>query len=237
MNDDIHLQFTLFDLQVREWLAAYRSRGGRIFCRKGCSACCSLAVNCTLSEAQAIARTLSDAQAAAVRGHVARLVAHLTAAPDLKAWLRLHRTAIGRCPFLDADGACVIYAVRPFSCRALLATKESHWCGVDFAGLTAAEKEAFVASLDTTVVAFPMHYVATTQELARELEIRASRRMAERCGFSLYGNLPVLVQLERDHRLSELVAQGETATVRLLERTAVDHPFLVVLERTGPNSI
>jgi hypothetical protein len=154
----------------------------------------------------------------------------LPAAADLKSWLGLHRTVIGSCPFLEADGACGVYTVRPFSCRALLSTKESRWCGADFSVLGSEEKRTFVASLDLTVVAFPMHYVRVTQELGQELEALAAQRMREQFGFSLYGNFPVLAHLEREHRLSTVFPAGREAVEQLLTREGLNHPFLATLD-------
>lgn len=219
-----------FDTFIRAWIQEYTHAGGRIHCGRGCSGCCSLVVNATFPEARFLADSLSGQQGERVVAHVARLRHLLPKCTDLKSFLGLHRREIGSCPLLDDAGSCGAYDRRPYSCRALLATLDSRWCGIDFSGLSPAEKEAFIASLDRSVVAFPMHYAAAPQELGQELEERRSHEMRERFGFSLYGNLPVLLHLERDHDLSGAVAKGAEATAQLLARTGLDHPFLVVLD-------
>jgi Fe-S-cluster containining protein len=66
---------------------------GRLHCRPGCSSCCVDGL------------TVFDAEAHRIRSHHAELLAHGTA-----------REA-GGCAFLDAEGACRIYADRPYVCR------------------------------------------------------------------------------------------------------------------------
>ena len=84
-------------------------------------------------------------------------------------------------------------------------------------------------SLDRTVVAFPTHYVADTQERAQELEAAAIAAMRERFGLAVSGNLPYLVHLQRRYGLSEALAQGEKAVRELLHHHGIDSPFLIHL--------
>lgn len=151
--------------------------------------------------------------------------------PDFKSFLQSHRKAIGPCPFLDTSGACSVYQVRPFSCRALLSTMESCWCGTDFSSLCAAEKERYLASIDRSVVAFPVHYLAATLDLGRGYESEAATRMSAQYGFSICGNLPYLVYLEQAHSLSVIIRQGYQITLSFLEQSGLLHPFLLKLDR------
>jgi hypothetical protein len=66
---------------------------GRLHCGRGCSACCVDGLTVFEIEAERIRR-----------GH-----------PDLLARAEPH--APGACAFLDAEGACRIYADRPYVCR------------------------------------------------------------------------------------------------------------------------
>jgi Fe-S-cluster containining protein len=228
--DEVGILQERFDGAIRRWIDGYAEQGGHIHCGRGCSACCSLTVNCTFTEAGRAAAVITDHQAAAVAAHVAHLRKILPRAENLTGWLRLHRREAGFCPFLDHEGACCVYAVRPFSCRALLATRESRWCGADFAELSSEEKRGFVESLDRSVVAFPMHYAAATRELGEELEQRSAMAFMARFSFSLYGSFPVLVHLEREHGLSSLLPRGADAVRRLLEREGLSHSFLVAIQ-------
>ncbi len=229
LKDKVRREHTLFDDEVRGWIGGYTRSGGNIFCGKGCRECCNLTVNCTFTEALCVAENLSESQAARAREHADLLRRHIHQATDLKTYLRLHRQQIGFCPFLEEDGSCGVYGERPFSCRSLLATKESR-CGADFSSLSGEEKRAFIESLDPAVVAFPMHYVAASQERGQELEYHAVRRMKERLGFSLYGNLPFLVFLEGHLRLSTVMLDGYEATAMALERTGLLLPYLVTFD-------
>jgi Fe-S-cluster containining protein len=174
-----------------------------------------------------LAGTLDEKQTVAIAAYVERLKAELPDCVDLKAYLAMQRTVMGWCPLLDADGACSAYGGRPLSCRSLLSTKESHWCGVDFACLSSDEKHAYVESLDRSVAAIPLHYVASVQETGSELERRALALMEQTFGFSLYGNMPVLVHLVMEHTLADAVVSGRSATDNCTVAAGLNHPFLL----------
>jgi Fe-S-cluster containining protein len=74
--------------------AVAAQHGPRLTCHRGCAACCIDGVTVFSVEAGLIRRS---AEAAALRG--------APAAPE------------GRCAFLDASGACRVYAARPYVCR------------------------------------------------------------------------------------------------------------------------
>jgi Fe-S-cluster containining protein len=225
--EELELQRACLEMMNSAWTAEYRARGGRIFCDRGCRACCSLTVNCTLTEAVSLSATLTDTQADAVASYALLLRERSAVVTDLKEYLRMQRRDMGWCPLLNGEGACGAYAVRPLSCRSLLSTRENRWCGVDFAELTSAEKEAYLATLDRSVVAFPLHYAASPQETGGELETRGLALMRERFGCSVYGTMPVLVHLVRVCALAEALADGPTATRELINGSGFGQPFLV----------
>lgn len=228
--DDVQQKHSFLSQLTTALTADYRRTGGQIYCGKGCSNCCSLVVNCTYPEALLLAERLDEELLQRVDGYTERLKSLLDGVSGLKDYLRLHRRESGGCPLLGSDGACRAYALRPLSCRALLATRESRWCGADFAGLTTAEKEAFVASLDPAVTAFPLHYLAAAQNAGRELERQLLLTMGRDHGFSLYGNMPVMVHLASRWQLQEAGANGAVAVRELLQRAGLDQPLLFELE-------
>lgn len=227
LKDEIRQQQAFFDEQTRSAVAACTAGGGRIYCGRGCRSCCTLAVHCTFTEALLVAEALGEAQAAVLSEHVARLRRLSEEAVDLKSYLRLHRQKIGNCPFLEADGACGVYAMRPFACRSLLSTRPADWCAVDFADLHPLEKQAYLSSLDPALVAWPTHYLAAPRELGQELEAAAFWRMHDNFGFTLSGNLPFLIWLEVKYRLSGMAAMGHAAVLALLEKERLNLPFLL----------
>jgi hypothetical protein len=93
-------------------------------CRAGCGWCCHQQVGVAAPEAIRIAvhlRTLPETEAAAITARVADV------AQRTKGMTTLQRAASKlACPFLGADGGCMIYAVRPLRCRGL------HSIDVDF---------------------------------------------------------------------------------------------------------
>ncbi|OGU18119.1 MAG: hypothetical protein A2076_09275 [Geobacteraceae bacterium GWC2_53_11] len=225
--EELNVKRECLDMMSAAWVADYRSHGGSIFCGRGCRECCSLTVNCTLTEAVALAPTLNDAQAKRVEEYAVQLGELTAPMTDLKEYLRMQRRDMGWCPLLEADGACGVYAQRPLSCRALLSTKESYFCGVDFADLTSQQKQDYALSLDRSVTDFPLHYVASTRETGGEMEARALTLMKQQFGFSLYGNMPVLVYLVRERGLAEAAVAGREAAETVVEQAALAHPFLV----------
>ncbi|RII26645.1 MAG: zinc/iron-chelating domain-containing protein [Geobacter sp.] len=231
LTDAVGEQQALFDREIQAWIDRYTRGGGTIFCGKGCFNCCTLAVNCTFPEALRVSLSLSSLQAERVRDHAARLMDRMHEVADLKSYLRIHRQEIGSCPFLDEGGSCGIYGERPFSCRALISTRENYWCGLDFSTLSSEEKRDFVESLDREVVSFPLHYVAETQDRGQVLEKGVAEEMTRRFGLSLYGDLPYLVHLEREHRLSSIIPLGYEITMSFLDQNSLLNPFLVIPDR------
>jgi Fe-S-cluster containining protein len=217
-----------FDGELGPLLTACRERGGRSYCAAGCGGCCTLNVGATLAEALVVAGGLQPSQIAAVADYLDRLRLVLTEAASLKDFLRRHRQSAGPCPFLNDRQQCGIYSSRPLACRALFSTRNSAWCGVDFADLHPAERRAFMSSLDPALVAFPTHFLAAPQELARKLELELEGEAIARSGYSLTGNLPLLVELCRNLDL----AAGFPPLPRLktvLAASGLAHPFAVTL--------
>ena len=223
----IKQQQAFHEMFARSWCNDYRLGGGVVFCGKGCRNCCSLAVHTGFAEAVAIARKLTEEQGRAVEAYALRLRNLVTGVRELQGYLRLHRQEMGSCPLLNAAGECGVYSVRPLSCRSLISTRESAWCGVDFALVPPAEKDAFLSGLDRKVVAFPSQYVATLQESGKELEDAGAQRMRKLFGFALYGNLGVLVHLLRSHGLEKACLAGRTEAADSIARAGFDHELLV----------
>jgi Fe-S-cluster containining protein len=229
LKDGVRNRQKVLDEEIERWIAAYRRQGGRIYCREGCRHCCDLAVHATLSEALLVAEALSDGQRRTLHGHVTSRLSGLAGIRDLKIYLRTHRQQVGYCPFLEQDGRCGIYAVRPFSCRALLSTRPGEWCGTDFSTLHPLEKEAFLGSLDRSVVDFPGHYVAEAKDFGLEMEAATRWDMRETFGFSLTGNLALLVHLQGIHDLAGLAGRGPEAISEFFQARNLSQSPLVCL--------
>lgn len=216
--------------RLSEKLSAGEDDRFSLFCGKGCGNCCSLAVNCSFPEAVAIAQSLSDKQRQQLADRLPPLRQISLQAESLVQFLRQFRQQLGGCPFLATDGSCDIYPLRPFSCRALLSTRNHSWCAVDFADLHPQEKEAFLSSLDPEVVAFPTHYLAESQELGLELEARSLVAMRDEFGVALSGNLLYQVWLETEYRLSDVLSKGFNEARSFLAQRQLDLPFLLQLQ-------
>lgn len=229
MTESIPGLYARLDAGIDAWKNGYRLLGGSLFCGKGCSGCCNLAVNSTFPEALFLSESLTDTAAGKLAGHVIRLKSSIPGLTDLRSYLNRHRKELGPCPFLETDGSCAVYQTRPGACRSLIATKESRWCDQDFCSLDSREKHDFMNSLDQSIVAFPLHYAAAPQEMARDVETRLAEAMHERFGYTLYGNLPLLVHMEIKYQMSSRLSEGRQAIEDLLDHEGVNHPFLVIL--------
>lgn len=227
--DMVKQQQAFLEMFVRSWTDDYRANGGSIFCGKGCRNCCSLAVHTGFIEALAIAPRLGDEQERAVEAYAAKLGVLVQGVRELPDYLRLHRKQMGFCPLLNEAGECGVYKVRPLSCRSLISTRESTWCGTDFSALTPGERERFVQGLDRKVVAFPSHYVAVLQESGKELEEAGARRMRALFGFALYGNLGVQLHLIRRYGLAEACLAGPDEAAGVIAKGGFDHPLLLTV--------
>lgn len=212
-------------------LAAWRAEAGagvRLWCGPGCGSCCSLTVNATLPEALAIADTLDETLRARLVATVARVITHAAQCPDARTFLAGYRAAAGPCPFLDTANNCMIYTRRPLACRALLATRPPDWCGVNLAELPGFERDAFLASLDRGIVAFPTHYAAAPQQLAAEYERGLVFAMIRFAGFAVTGSLPLLTWLVRQPGCAEALGSGESFHA-FAAGHHLDRPFLLQL--------
>lgn len=227
--DQARQQQAFLEMFCRSWAADYRSDGGRIYCGKGCRNCCSLAVHTGFVEALAAARHLDESQGRAVEAYSVKLRDLLHGVNELPEYLRLHRQEMNSCPLLSDAGECSVYPVRPLSCRSLISTQESKWCGADFSRITSVERDAFVAGLDRKVVAFPSHYVAVLQESGKELEDAGARMMRSLLGFALYGNLGVLVHLVARHGLADAALKGPSEVAGIIAGAGFNNPLLVVI--------
>jgi Fe-S-cluster containining protein len=210
-------------------IAAWRMREGanlRLWCGPGCGNCCTLAVNATLPEALAIAGRIDPGQRQQLVSTAARIITHARESSETRQFLSGYRKAIGPCPFLGGDGNCRVYAARPLACRALLATRPPDWCGVNLGQLPPVERDAFLASLDRTAVAFPTHYAAEPQALAADLERELLLAMRRLTGYGLTGSLPLLVWLTGRNRFAEALTGGTEALAPFLAEHGADHPCL-----------
>ena len=196
-------QHDQFDKFTQKWLTDHLALNRTIYCRESCAGCCHLAVHATYPETVAVAKSLTEPQLNRLSEYVERLKTALPELTSLKSYLKRHLQTLGPCPFLDTQGSCSVYSIRPLSCRALLSTRPAAWCTVDFSELDHWDKQAYESSLDRQVVAWPTHFVAATQNFAQELENDLLDSMLQEKGWSLSGNFAVMVWLEKNLQLSK----------------------------------
>lgn len=220
---------TELDIEIASWRTDLAATT-RIWCGPGCGNCCTLTVNTTFPEALALAMHLDENQRLLVGAASARVAAHARAnAGNVRTFLSGYRQAVGPCPFLDHEGNCTVYPLRPLACRALLATRPPQWCGINLATLPGLERNHFLESLDRSVVAFPTHYAAAPQEIAERIEQGLIFAMLRTHGFGVTGNLPVLVNLAGQAEFIVSIEEGPAALRTFLAEHDLAHPFLIQL--------
>lgn len=229
-------QHDQFDNFVSEWQAGYRESGKTIYCRDSCPGCCHLAVHATYPESVAVAKVLTEPQQIRLTEYIASLKAVLPELTSLKKYLKKHRQELGPCPFLNVQGSCSIYPVRPLSCRALLSTRPAAWCTVDFSELNEWDKQAYISSLDRQTVAWPTHYVAATQDFGRELESHLLESMQRSRNWCLSGNFAVMVWIEQSTRLSQKHTATTDQVREMLSSSGVFNPLLLDFIDNSQNS-
>lgn len=92
-------------------------------CRAGCKACCHQQIGITVAEAIHVARHVEALPAARRAELAAALEANAEATRGLTTSFYLAQKR--PCAFLDGQGSCSIYAVRPLRCRGLQSTDAS----------------------------------------------------------------------------------------------------------------
>ncbi|MDY0189445.1 MAG: YkgJ family cysteine cluster protein [Desulfuromonas sp.] len=230
LQQQMHAQQQFLNLMIAQCRSEYLDRGGSIYCHSGCGGCCTLHVHCLYTEAIDIAQTLDAQQTQQITDYAMALQQLAQSTADLKTFLRHSRDQLGNCPFLDTQNRCSIYRLRPLACRALLSTKEPHYCELDFATLNSAEKQEFMASLDRSAVNFPTHYLAAPQRWGSEAEQLQHAAMLKSFGIAISGSLPYLVFIEQRYTLSKIIVQGATATLNFLSQHQLDIPLLLQVQ-------
>lgn len=194
-----------FDDEFSTWKRNHQKRVA-IPCGRGCFACCTMTAFCSLPEGIRISRKLSSEGTLRVEQEARELSAATRHEGNLKDLLKRRRAQGCFCTFL-MNGECSVYPGRPLACRALVSTRPSEWCGVDFSTLPPLDRKLYLDSLDAEVVAFPTHYAAYPRLLAQRLEEELLAECRRIAGFSLYGPLTIMTHI--GHLLLEGVVPPE----------------------------
>jgi Fe-S-cluster containining protein len=155
---DLLQRYRLLLESIDAWFAgALTLYGDRMACARGCTGCCRGLFDITLLDG-ALLKSGFDRLPAAVRRPVLRKAEErlaelqgrwpdfghpylLNAMPD-EEWTEMPEEDETPCPLLDGDGACLVYAFRPMTCRLhglpnIDASGESFsdlWCTRNFTG-------------------------------------------------------------------------------------------------------
>lgn len=133
-----------------------------VSCRRGCTACCYYLVGTSFLEAELIkryaVRLLSQEQLDAIRVRVREQLAYYIRENQRPRDRQKDEELLAAyfqkrlpCPFLSAENDCMVYPVRPFTCRSHSAVSDPHACEtgkgldlLDVMGLTTSIATALV---------------------------------------------------------------------------------------------
>lgn len=199
--------------------AAIEAQGGRPACRKGCHWCCVQTVAMSVFEAaplvEHVRRTWTAEQRAALlercRSVLATLSTHATDADRIRQRIP--------CVFLQDDGACGVYDVRPLACRVFNSQDLAACLRVFEQGDLSRPPPGYSVSL-------ALGYPATV-EPARLMFMRAAIGILERAG---------LAQVDAASRRVGL-ANGAHACILALFNLQLEKVLVELLEERGEEKL
>jgi len=203
-----------FDRFVADYL---KEAGIRPSCRRGCFFCCFGWVEASLGEAERVLQAASPAIRERARREGerrARLLRRAKNDPRLPERHFLSRTP---CPFL-AGGRCAVYEERPLACRGVLTDLEPAYCapGANRA-LKGRALKRYRSRLDPRRHG-PEHYLRVPKAEAGRRFFRLLDEEARVRGFTLSGELSVLVYLLLHPPFQKALKQGPGAVRAYLAR-------------------
>jgi len=116
-----HIALSLADEAVEAMRVSFVGQP-KFDCERGCSACCHLYVAVPPGIPELISQYVHDRFSAEQK---AQLIERLQVSASTFAASRRPELTRSRCPLLDDDGACMVYDVRPISCRSFTSTSKA----------------------------------------------------------------------------------------------------------------
>lgn len=120
-SDAVKIMYQWVDNQIKNYPAQYKAA---VTCKgKGCSFCCHIQVVCTMAEAKTIVEYCKQKGIAIDKQKIKK-----QSKINKEDWLfSTHK----RCAFLDDQGSCKIYDVRPIACRIHNSVSPVEMCDTD----------------------------------------------------------------------------------------------------------
>lgn len=216
--------YARFERRAADWLARYTARGGRVYCRAGCHACCDMPVRSNLLEALTLARSLDAARLEALCAHAAKVRANARRGPP-ETYAERHRATVGFCPLLDRQtGTCTAYALRPTRCRDTYSALSARFCAAGaWEGMTRRERADYAREVaHTPGTDGESHYLAPVEDLSLPVWEEGARLMRDLWGLEVWGDLAVLVDLtQRPQFWEALESRRPRAVIRALKQAGL----------------
>lgn len=168
---------------------------------------------------------------------IARRVEHLKQlageARDLSDFDEQVRHRLGTCALLTEAGKCLAYDRRPLGCRKTYSALPGRYCArTAQEQMTPDEWRQYQHSLLTNPLTGQLdHYIEPLNDFGSELSENMLAAMEHELGFSLEGELTVLLWLTRQAECMTAFWNGDWPRLQLqLDQLGVSHPFLTTIE-------
>ncbi len=117
------VSLTVLEKAMEEFALTVFDLPGEAACRAGCAHCCHLRVGVSIAELLVIFHGIQDRANPGVQAYFKTRVREVLARGNTLTERFWHGSQTA-CPFLDEAARCMIYEIRPFSCRAYHSTDE-----------------------------------------------------------------------------------------------------------------
>ncbi|HNC44526.1 MAG TPA: YkgJ family cysteine cluster protein [Acidobacteriota bacterium] len=226
---------THFDRQSKIWLESVLESGDlpTNYCGQGCFHCCEFPVQATLLEAQHLAAGLPES----IWPVIARRVEHLQRlageARDLSDFDEQVRHRLGTCALLDEARKCLAYSRRPLGCRKTYSTLPGDYCArTAQEQMTPQEWHQYQHWISVNPLTGQLdHYIEPLNDFGSELSEKILEAMERELGFSVEGELTVLLWLTRSAEVMEGFWNGDRSRLQsVLDQLGLAHPFLTLID-------
>lgn len=226
---------THFDRQSKIWLESVIENGDlpANYCAQGCFHCCEFPVQVTMLEAHYLAIGIPESTWPVITRRVEHLTQLACEAHNLDEFDEQVRRRLGTCALLTEAGKCLVYDRRPLGCRKTYSALPGRYCArTAREQMTPDEWHQYQRFISTNPLTGQLdHYIEPLNDFGSELSENMLAAMEQELGFSLEGELTVLLWLTRQAEFMVGFWNGNWPLLQSqLDQLGVAHPFLTTLQ-------
>ncbi len=227
--------YARYQQQAKNWLQRYEGKGGKVFCKAGCFACCNMPIRVSLAEAILTAQALNADEKAAVERHARAVIENARSTRDDELYVQQHRENVGYCPLLDrATGACTQYEVRPTRCRDTYSAFPSFYCESGAWNKMSRHEQAQYQRdvARTPATDGELHFIAPLEHMSEPIWAAASKTMRRHWELEVWGDFWVLTTLaSQPDFMREISAGNRRAAWQTALKHRLAHPMILEIEQ------